>query len=116
VQLTSDLENDPSLSTHTSSISNPSSSSTSISPPALPLDEIAHPNPNLAVALTSSSIVGSTTSVVDGKSATATAMGIAERANDPADKIERAVALIPEALDDNGIDVVGAAFTPDWGV
>jgi hypothetical protein len=116
VQLTSDLENDPSLSTQTSSISNPSSSSTSISPLELPEEEIAHPNPNLAVALTSSSTVGSKTSMLDGKSATATAIGIAERANDPADKIERAVALIPEALDENGIDVVGAAFIPDWGV
>jgi hypothetical protein len=37
-------------------------------------------------------------------------MGIAERARDPADKIDSAVALIPDALDEYGIDVVGAAF------
>lgn len=76
--------------------------------PPLPEEEIAHPNPNLAVALTSSSIVGSVTSVFDGKRATAIAIGIAERARDPAERIDRAVALIPEALDENGIDVVGA--------
>jgi hypothetical protein len=37
-------------------------------------------------------------------------MGIAESARDPADKIESAVALIPDALDEKAIDVVGAAF------
>jgi hypothetical protein len=37
-------------------------------------------------------------------------MGIAERARDPADKIDNAVAFIPDALDEKGIDVEGAAF------
>jgi len=37
-------------------------------------------------------------------------MGIADRARDPADKIDNAVAFIPEALDEYGIEVVGAAF------
>jgi hypothetical protein len=71
---------------------------------------MAHPNPNLATPLTSSSIVGSSTRLLDGRRATATAMGIAERARDPADKIDNAVAFIPEALDEKGIDVEGAAF------
>lgn len=43
-------------------------------------------------------------------------MGIAESARDPAERIDKAVALIPDALDANGIDVVGAAFGPSLGV
>jgi hypothetical protein len=48
--------------------------------------------------------------LVDGRRATATAIGIAERARDPADKIDNAVAFIPDALDEYGMEVVGAAF------
>lgn len=43
-----------------------------------------------------------------GRTARATAMGVADKARDPAERIERAVALIPLARDENGIDVVGA--------
>ena len=114
VKLTSDLEKDPSLSTQTNSMSK-SSSSTSI-PPPFPALETAHAKPNLAVAFTSSSIVGSTTRLepeLAGRIAKATAIGIADKAREPAERIERAVALIPLARDENGIDVVGAGF---WAI
>jgi hypothetical protein len=63
--------------------------------------------------LTSSSIVGSTTRLdpeVVGKTAKATAIGIADKAREPAERIDKAVALIPLAREENGIDVVGAGF------
>ena len=57
--------------------------------------------------------MGSTTRLepeLAGRIAKATAIGIADKAREPAERIERAVALIPLARDENGIDVAGADF------
>lgn len=54
--------------------------------------------------------MGSSTRLLEGRRATATAIGIADMARDPADKIDNAVAFMPEALDEYGMEVVGAAF------
>jgi hypothetical protein len=64
------------------------------------------------VAFASSSIVGSRTidgfwPVVEGKRARAIPIGIADNAKDPAERIDSAVALIPVARDEKGIEVVG---------